>query len=272
MFRMLQVRTWAAMVALSGLTAAAGLAPQLDAAPQTAAVTPVASVPDRIDFNRDVRPILSDKCYACHGPGTQLATLRFDLEDQAKKALRGDRYAIVPGDPDHSLLIARITATDPNVRMPQKREALSAREIEILRRWITQGATWQKHWAYIPPVRPATPSLKDARGVRNPIDAFVRARLEREGLTPSPEADKATLIRRVSLDLTGLPPTPAEIDAFLADRTPERLRARWSIACWPRRGTASGWHSTWLDAARYADTQRLPERRRAAACGAGATG
>ena len=113
-------------------------APQASAAP--AATVTAAPIPPVIEFNRDVRPILSDKCYACHGPGTQMATLRFDTEEGAKKALRADRFAIVPGDPEHSQLIARVTAADPKVRMPQRGDALSARDVEVLRKWITQGA------------------------------------------------------------------------------------------------------------------------------------
>jgi len=226
-------------------------APQASAAP--AANVTAAPIPPVIEFNRDVRPILSDKCYACHGPGTQMATLRFDTEEGAKKALRADRFAIVPGDPEHSQLIARVTAADPKVRMPQRGDALSARDVEVLRKWITQGAAWQKHWAFIPPVRPAVPAVKDAKWVRNPIDAFVLARLERDGLTPSPEADRATLIRRVSLDLTGLPPSIAEIDAFLADKTPaayEKVVDR--LLASPAYGERMAF--TWLDAARYADS------------------
>jgi hypothetical protein len=228
----------------------------IEAAPQgsaAAAAAAAAPIPERIEFNRDVRPILSDKCYKCHGPGTQMATLRFDSEEEAKKALRGDRYAILPGDPDHSQLMLRITATDPKLRMPQREDALAARDVEILRRWITQGASWQKHWAYIPPMRPAVPAVKDTAWVRNPIDAFVLARLEREGLKPSPEADRATLLRRVSLDLVGLPATLAEIDAFVADTSPrayEKVVDR--LLASPRYGERMA--VTWLDAARYADS------------------
>ena len=191
--------------------------------PATPAQQPL---PATIEFNRDIRPILSDKCFQCHGPGTQMATLRFDQEEGAKRALKDGRFAIVPGDPAHSQMIGRITATNPAVRMPRSQngaaagEPLSERQVALLTRWIEQGATWQKHWSFIPPKRPDVPKdVNDSNWVRNPIDAFVLQRLEREGLKPSPEADRTTLLRRVSFDLTGLPPTPAELDAFLADRS-----------------------------------------------------
>src|SRR5262245_8911845 len=155
-----------------------------------------------------------------------MATLRFDLEDGAKHALRDGRFAIVPGDPASSQMIKRITATNPAVRMPRSQggtaagEPLTERQIALLTRWIEQGATWQKHWSFIPPKRPELPKgLKNLAWVRNPIDAFVLERLEREGLKPCAEADRPTLLRRVSLDLTGLPPTAAELDAFLADKS-----------------------------------------------------
>ncbi len=218
------------------------------------------SLPATIQFNRDIRPILSDKCFQCHGPASQMATLRFDLEDGAKHALSGGRFAVVPGDPANSQLINRITATNPAVRMPRGQggtsagEPLTPRQVALLTRWIEQGATWQKHWSFIPPQRPDLPKgLKDAKWVRNPIDAFVLQRLEREGLTPSPEADRATLLRRVSLDLTGLPPTPAEVDAFLADKSPnayEKVVDR--LLRSPQYGERMAF--PWLDAARYADS------------------
>ena len=195
-----------------------------------------APLPDKIEFNRDIRPILSDKCFQCHGPGTQAATLRLDLEDGAKHELRGKRYAIVAGDPATSQLVARVTATNPQIRMPRSQggaaaaDPLSPREIALLTRWIEQGATWQKHWSFIPPTRPAVPVVKDAKWVRNPIDAFVLQRLEREGLKQSHEADKATLLRRVTLDLTGLPPTAAELTH--SSPTNRRMRMKKSsIAC-----------------------------------------
>src|SRR5215831_4579872 len=225
-----------------------------------AQAAPQEPLPATIEFNRDIRPILSDKCFQCHGPALQMATLRFDLEDGAKHALRDGRFAIIPGDPANSQMIQRITSPNPAFRMPRSPggaaagEPLTERQTALLTRWIEQGATWQKHWSFIPPVRSELPKgLKDANWVRNPIDAYVLERLEREGLKPSPEADRATLLRRVSLDLTGLPPTPAELDAFLADKSSnayEKVVDR--LLRSPRYGERMAF--PWLDAARYADS------------------
>jgi hypothetical protein len=230
----------------------------VQSAPQA---TPAAQpIPATIEFNRDVRPILSDRCFQCHGPGTQMATLRFDTEEGAKHALKDGRFAIVAGQPAASQMIARITATNPAVRMPRSQngaaagEPLTDRQVAVLTKWIEQGATWQKHWSFIAPKRPDVPKdLRDPKWVRNPIDAFVLQRLEREGLKPSPEADKATLLRRVSLDLIGLPPTPAELDAFLKDTSPdayEKVVDR--LLRSPQYGERMAF--PWLDAARYADS------------------
>ena len=230
----------------------------VQSAPQA---TPAAQpLPATIEFNRDIRPILSDNCFQCHGPGTQMATLRFDTEEGAKHALKDGRFAIVAGEPARSQMIARITATNPAVRMPRSQngaaagEPLTDRQVALLTKWIEQGATWQKHWSFIAPKRPDMPKdLKDPKWVRNPIDAFVLQRLEREGLKPSPEADKATLLRRVSLDLIGLPPTPAELDAFLKDTSPnayEKVVDR--LLRSPQYGERMAF--PWLDAARYADS------------------
>ena len=248
-----------AWMGVFGLLLCAGLTQVAQSAPQA---TPASAepLPASIEFNRDIRPILSDKCFQCHGPATQLATLRFDSEEGAKHALKDGRFAIVPGDPATSQLIARITATSPAVRMPRSQngaaagEPLSERQVALLTRWIEQGATWQKHWSFIPPKRPDLPKdLRETKWVRNPIDAFVLQRLEREGLKPSVEADRATLLRRVSLDLTGLPPTPAEVDAFLADASPnayEKVVDR--LLRSPQYGERMAF--PWLDAARYADS------------------
>jgi hypothetical protein len=251
----------AAGLGVFGVVLTATLAQVAQSAPQ-GTPAPLASepLPVTIEFNRDIRPILSDKCFQCHGPGTQMATLRFDSEDGAKHALKDGRFAIVPGDPASSQMIARISATNPAVRMPRSQngaaagDPLNERQIALLTQWVQQGAAWQKHWSFIPPKRPEPPAgLKDSKWVRNPVDAFVLQRLEREGLTPSPEADKATLLRRVSLDLTGLPPTPAELDAFLADTSPggyEKVVDR--LLRSPRYGERMAF--PWLDASRYADS------------------
>jgi hypothetical protein len=209
-----------------------------------------------VEFNRDIRPILSDNCFTCHGPdkARRKAGLRLDTEAGALADL-GDTHAVVPGQPERSELLRRITAVSEKERMPPPAAGprLGAAQVELLRRWIEQGAKWQKHWALIPPQRPEPPEVARRFWPRNPLDAFVLARLERERLAPSPEADRATLIRRVTLDLTGLPPTPTEVDAFLADKAPgayEKVVER--LLHSPRYGERLA--RPWLDAARYADT------------------
>ncbi|WP_395747659.1 DUF1553 domain-containing protein [Prosthecobacter sp.] len=209
-----------------------------------------------LEFNRDVRPILSDNCFKCHGPDKvkRKGDLRLDVEAAAKAALEG-RFAIVPGQPDKSGIIARMESTDPDEHMPPHDSGLqiTPREVAVLRQWIEQGAPWQAHWSFIAPKRTAPPVVKDAAWCRTPVDRFILGRLEQEGWKPSPEADAAALLRRVSLDLTGLPPTPAESDAYFADRSEvryERLVDR--LLASPRFGERIA--SRWLDAARYADT------------------
>src|SRR5262245_38666865 len=212
-------------------------------------------LPPVIQFNRDIRPILSDKCFTCHGPNkaSRMKNLRFDVEEEAKRDLGGGRFAIVPGEPAKSELIRRVALTDPASRMPMGKDPLSDRDVAILRRWIEQGAVWEKHWTFIAQKRPDLPKVKDKNSPTNPTDYFILERLEQEGLKPSPEADRATLIRRVSLDLTGLPPTPGEVQAFLADKSPnayEKVVDR--LLQSPRYGERMA--SPWLDAARYADS------------------
>jgi hypothetical protein len=209
-----------------------------------------------VEFNRDVRPVLSDKCYTCHGPdqSRRRTKLRFDVEADAKQDL-GGRFAIVPGDPSRSEMIRRITADDPARRMPPLAagRTLTSNEIDVLRRWIEQGAKWENHWSFITPKRAPLPAVNNRAWPKNPIDFFVLDRIEREGLTPAPEADRATLIRRVSLDLTGLPPAPADVDAFVADKSPqayEKVVDR--LLASARYGERMA--APWLDAARYADT------------------
>src|SRR5262245_52557240 len=168
-----------------------------------------------VAFDRDIRPILSDQCYPCHGPdpARRKAGLRLDLESSAR-ADRDGRRAIIPGDSAASELYRRITAEDADERMPPPKsgKGLTAPQIETLRRWIAEGARWQPHWAFIPPERPPLPRVGGAGWVRNPIDAFVLTRLAREGLSPAPEAERGVLLRRVTLDLSGLPPTLAELE------------------------------------------------------------
>ncbi|MBM3740620.1 MAG: DUF1549 domain-containing protein, partial [Acidobacteria bacterium] len=225
---------------------------KLSAAVLLAALLPAAPV----EFNRDIRPILSDRCFTCHGPDDQnrMAKLRFDNEGGAKADLGGGRRAIVPGDPAKSTLVQRVTHANEALRMPPSRSGppLTERETALLRQWILEGAQWQKHWSLIPPRRPDPPRAA-AGWAKNPIDHFILTRLDREGLKPSPEADRRTLIRRVSLDLTGLPPTPAEVSDFLADTSRnayEKVVDR--LLRSPRYGERMA--IRWLDAARYADT------------------
>ena len=213
---------------------------------------------ETVEFNRDIRPIFSDKCFTCHGPDAtnRKTKMRLDIESGAKVEVRGGRRSIVPGDPDASEIYRRISSENKAVRMPPAylgREKLTAREISLIRDWIAQGAKWEPFWSFIPPKRPPLPAVKDTAWVRNPIDNFILSRLEREGLHPSPEADKRTLIRRVTLDLTGIPPTPAEIDAFLADSSTdayERVVDR--LLASPRYAERMAFR--WMEAARYGDT------------------
>ncbi len=211
----------------------------------------------KVDFNFQVRPILSDKCFRCHGPDVRgrKAGLRFDTKEGAFAETESGARAIVPGKLEESELYGRITARDETERMPPKSlgRTLSPEEIDVLKRWIEQGAEWQTHWSFRPPVAAAVPDVKRAAWPRNPIDRFVLARIEAEGRTPAPEADRERLIRRVTFDLTGLPPTLAEIDAFLADRDPgayDRVVDR--LLASPRFGERMA--VDWLDLARYADT------------------
>ena len=222
----------------------------------SAGVAHAAPPPEAVEFNRDIRPIFSDRCYTCHGPdqAKRKSKLRLDTEAGAKVDL-GGHFGIVPGDPAKSAVIQRITA-DEGRRMPPAwagTSRLSEREIGLLTRWIEQGAVWQKHWSFIPPVRRELPTVSDVSWPKNAIDHFVLARLDREGLKPSPEADRRTLIRRVTLDLTGLPPSPKEVDAFVQDTSPEAYeKVVDRLLASPRYGEHMA--VRWLDNARYADT------------------
>ena len=226
------------------------------------------SVPDLVDFNFHVKPILSDRCFACHGPdeNSLQAGLRLHLESGAKEAaLESGGHAIVPGSLRRSQLYHRITAKNPDERMPPQESnlTLTAEEISILGKWIEQGATWEPHWAFISPEAPPPPEIVQTDWPYNEIDHFVLARLEKEGLSPSPEASKETLIRRVTFDLTGLPPTLDEIDAFLEDSS---ATAYENLVSRLLSSESYGEHmaAEWMDIARYADThgyQNDRERR-----------
>lgn len=211
-----------------------------------------------VSFNRDIRPILSDHCFACHGPDekTRKGGLRLDIEAEAYKALRSGHRAVVPGKPDESALMDRVTTDDPDEQMPpaEMKKPLTAEKVERLKRWIGEGAAYEGHWAYLAPRRPEPPAVRQADWARNDLDRFVLARLEQEGLKPSPEAPKERLLRRVSLDLTGLPPTVEELDAYLADPDPKAYeKAVDRLLGSPHYGERMA--QQWLDLARYGETQ-----------------
>ena len=218
-----------------------------------------ATAADEIVFNRDIQPILSDKCYACHGfdPKTREADLRLDTFEGATADNAGT-HAIVPGDPAKSEAWARIITKDEDDLMPPKKshKKLSDAEKELIKRWIEQGAKYQKHWAFELPQKPALPEVKKPIWARNGIDRFILAALEKAGMEPAPEADRRTLARRVSLDLTGLPPTPEEVEVFVkdpaADAYEQYVRRLMDSPHW---GEHRGRY--WLDAARYGDTHGL---------------
>jgi hypothetical protein len=209
-----------------------------------------------IDFATEIRPILSDTCVRCHGPDAsqRAAGLRLDTAEGAMADL-GGYAAIVPGKPEESELYLRIAEEVADFRMPpaDSGKSLSDAQVELIRRWIAQGAPWEEHWAFSPPQRPPLPNVRESSRVRNPIDAFILAPLERDGISPSAEADRATLIRRASLDVIGLPPTPEEVRAFVNDDRPdayEHLIDR--LLASPHYGER--WGRRWLDNARYADS------------------
>src|SRR5262245_34146587 len=217
----------------------------------------------KVDFNRDVRPILSDKCYRCHGPdeGERKAKLRLDTKDGIFSTRKAGP-TVAPGKASASVLFARITAENPDDRMPpaESGKSLKASEIEAIRRWIDQGAVWSGHWSFTPPKRPDVPVTDPGKdGVepaRNPIDHLIRAKLQSLGMKPSPPADPITLARRVTLDLTGLPPTPAEVDQFLADTSDDAYENLVDRLLGSHR---YGEHMAryWLDTVRYGDTHGL---------------
>ncbi|MCC6417789.1 MAG: DUF1553 domain-containing protein [Gemmataceae bacterium] len=208
-----------------------------------------------VEYNRDVRPILAENCFSCHGPdsASRKAGLRLDSREEALKA-----EAFVPGKPDQSPLIERVFSKTPRQLMPppKSHKKLTAAQKETLRRWVTAGAAYQAHWSLIAPARPALPPVKNAKWGRNPVDRFILAALERHQLAPAPEADRRTLARRLSLDLTGLPPAPAEVEKFVADTRPDAYeRYVDHLLESPHWGEHRGRY--WLDVARYADTHGI---------------
>ncbi|MFN9845528.1 MAG: DUF1553 domain-containing protein [Planctomycetota bacterium] len=244
-------RPWLALALLVG---GAGLAAPIAA--QHDGVAPAVAPPPAIDYARDVRPILAQHCYTCHGPDEQKrkADLRLDRRDAAFAARDGGA-AFVAGDPDGSVALQRIVSSDPDEHMPppDAGDALKPAEVATLRAWLAAGAPWSEHWAFVPPQRPTPPAVRDAAWLQGDLDRFVLARLEQEGLRPSAPADRAAWLRRVTFDLIGLPPTPAELDEFAKDQRPEAFAAVVDrLLADPRYGERMA--SDWLDVARYADS------------------
>ena len=206
----------------------------------------------RVQFNRDIRPILSENCYACHGPDKNRRKAKLRLDERAAAV---GANAIAPGKPDESELVARVFEEDADQRMPPpaSRKTLTPAQKDLLKQWIEEGALYQAHWAYVPPQRPAVPAVRNTSWVRNPIDAFILSKLEAKAITPSPDADRPTLLRRLSLDLVGLPPTPEEVRSFVRDTDPrayEHMVDR--LLDSPHYGERMA--VPWLDLARFADT------------------
>jgi hypothetical protein len=217
-------------------------------------------VPDVISYNYDVRPILSDKCFKCHGPdaGKREAGLRLDLAEEATKPLpeHPDKKAIVPGNPAASELFQRITTNDTSLLMPQVSShlpRLTAREVAIIKKWIEQGAPYEKHWAFTPPLKPALPVVKHTEWPINAIDHFILDKMEQQGLTPNETADKERLLKRLCMDITGILPTPEETESFLNDPSPNAYEKEVDrLLAMPQYGEKMA--LGWMDLARYADS------------------
>ena len=237
----------------------------LTAAASTGLLTPegLGATPSEISFNRDIRPILAENCFSCHGPdpGGRKAGLRLDTEAGLFEKRKDDPAPVVRGKSSESELFKRLVSRDKDEVMPppESHKELKPAEVTLLKRWIDAGAPWQRHWSFIPPEKSPPPSVKNEAWPKTPLDRFILARLEARGLTPAPEAEPRVLFRRLHLDITGLPPKPREVEAFLADyhADKEAALARWSDRL--MRSTAWGEHRAryWLDAARYGDTHGL---------------
>jgi hypothetical protein len=252
---MLSVRRCRAIAVLVGL-----LIRPFSSVTERARADPTFKTNTTLDFNRQILPILSENCFACHGPDakSRKAKLRLDTKDGMFAELRSGGHAVVPGKPDLSALVERTAAEDPSQIMPPPKtgKKLKPEQVELLRRWVEQGARWSVHWAFVVPNRTAVPEVRNRSWPRNQIDFFILSRLESVGLQPQTQADRAKLLRRVTLDLTGLPPTPAECDDFCADKSPdayERVVNR--LLASARYGEHMA--RFWLDAARYGDTHGL---------------
>ena len=208
-----------------------------------------------IQYNRDIRPILSENCFACHGPDAnhRAADLRLDQRENAIA-----KGAIVANKPDESEIVRRILSTDPEMMMPtpESHKSLTEPQKELIKAWIAEGAEYQIHWSFLPVKKPELPQVRNTGWIRNALDRFTLAELERQGLEPSPEAELRALVRRVCYDLTGLPPTPEEMERVLADPSPERYENYVEeLLKRPEWGEHRGRY--WLDYARYADTHGI---------------
>jgi len=207
-----------------------------------------------VSFSNDIQPILNQNCVQCHGGVRQKNGVSFVFREDAFGKGKSGRRTIVPGHPDESELIARLTSSDPEVRMPYHAPALPPEQIRLLRQWIKEGANWEDHWAFVAPKPQPLPAVNESGWIRQPLDRFILARLEKEGLAPSPEANKSELLRRVSFDLTGLPPTLEEQASFLSDSSPNAYEKQVDrLLASPRYGER--WAALWLDLARYADSK-----------------
>lgn len=213
----------------------------------------MAQSPEPIDFGRQIQPILAKRCYACHGPDKAEGGLRLNQRELAFEKLESGKQAVVSKDTEHSELLRRVLSTDESDQMPPEGPRLTEAQIDLLSRWIKEGAEWKEHWAFVAPSVQQPPAVKNGKWIANPIDAFILSRLEKNGLSPAAPADKIALLRRVTYDLTGLPPTPAEVEEFLADDSPgayEKVVDR--LLKSDRYGEQ--WARHWLDVVRYADT------------------
>jgi mono/diheme cytochrome c family protein len=207
----------------------------------------------KVDFGAEIQPIFAKRCFACHGPDKFEGGLRLHKRQSALAELDSGERAIVPGNIETSVILERIASEDPDLRMPPKGKPLEAHEIETIRRWIAEGAEWQSHWAFRPPQQEQPPAVKNSAWVQSPIDAFILRGLEEQGLSPAPPADKVAVLRRAYYDLTGLPPTPEEVDRFLADSSPDAYeKVVDQLLASPHYGER--WARHWLDLVRYAET------------------
>jgi len=214
---------------------------------------PASGARPKVDFARDVQPILAKRCFFCHGNDKSESGLRLNKQESVLAELESGEHAVVPGKPEMSALIQRVSSTEEGERMPPEGKPLTPEQIETLKRWVTEGAKWEEHWAFQSPEKQQPPAVIEATWISNPIDSFILNKLEQRGLKPAAAADKASLIRRAYYDLTGLPPTAAEVEAFVQDASPKAFEIVIDrLLDSPRYGER--WARHWLDIVRYADT------------------